>query len=145
MVRTLPKFLCCSMYCLFCVVLCIVCVCVCVCKCVLYYCHRVAIQLQLTNMSYIYIYISCHIISYHIIYLLLSNRAVCEFKSGFLNRPNPRINVSHVIELQKVWRLNLALQNLYQPQPRYWWLVLWLFFNALKWTHRRECSGPIYP
>jgi hypothetical protein len=49
------KFLCCSMYCLFCVVLCIVCVCVCVCvcKCVLYYCHRVATQLQLTNISYL--------------------------------------------------------------------------------------------
>ena len=29
-----------------------------VCKCVLYYCHRVATQLQLN--------ISCHIISYHI-------------------------------------------------------------------------------
>jgi hypothetical protein len=27
-------------------------VCVCVCKCVLYYCHRVATQLQLTNISY---------------------------------------------------------------------------------------------
>jgi len=40
----------------FCVVLCIVCFvsfCVlCVCKCVLYYCHRVATQLQLTNISY---------------------------------------------------------------------------------------------
>jgi len=33
------------MCCLFCVVLCIVC------KCVLYYCHRVATQLQLTNIS----------------------------------------------------------------------------------------------
>ena len=52
--RTVPKFLCCSMYCLFYVVLCAmcVCVCVCVCKCVLYCCHRVAIQLQLTNISY---------------------------------------------------------------------------------------------
>jgi len=37
------------MYCLFCVVLCIVSVC----KYVLYYCHRVATQLQLTNISYI--------------------------------------------------------------------------------------------
>jgi len=44
--RTLPKLLCCSMYCLFCVVLCFV-----VCKCVLYYCHRVTTQLQLTNIS----------------------------------------------------------------------------------------------
>ena len=41
--RTLPKSLCCPMYCLFCVVF--------VCKCVLYYCHRVATQMQLTNIS----------------------------------------------------------------------------------------------
>ena len=40
------KFLCCSMYCLFCVVLCTVC------KCVLYYCHLVATQLQLTSILY---------------------------------------------------------------------------------------------
>ena len=46
-------FLCCSMYSLFCVVLCIVCVCI----CVLYYCHQVATQLQL-NISY-------HIIFFH--------------------------------------------------------------------------------
>jgi len=43
--RTLPKFLCCSIYCLFSVVLYILC------KCVLYYCHRVSIELQLTNIS----------------------------------------------------------------------------------------------
>ena len=68
-------FLCCSMYCLFCVVLGIVCfVSFCVlfvCNCVLYYCHRVATQLQLTNISYHIIYhISYHIIYhiYHIIY-----------------------------------------------------------------------------
>jgi hypothetical protein len=52
--RTLPKFLCCTPN--FCVVLCIVCfVSFCVlsvCKCVLYNCHRVATQLQLTNISY---------------------------------------------------------------------------------------------
>ena len=35
--------LCCSVYCL--------CVCVCVCKCVLYCCHRLATQLQLTNIK----------------------------------------------------------------------------------------------
>jgi len=57
---TLPRFLCCSVYCLFCVALCFVCVCVC--KCVLYYFHRVATQLQLTNI-YIYIILSdkCHV------------------------------------------------------------------------------------
>jgi hypothetical protein len=53
--RSLPNFLCCSQN--FCVFLCIVCfVSFCVlfvCKCVLYNCHRVAIQLLLTNMSYI--------------------------------------------------------------------------------------------
>jgi hypothetical protein len=52
--RTLPKFLCCSQN--FFAVLCIVCfVSLCVlfvCKCVLYNCHRVATQLQLTNISY---------------------------------------------------------------------------------------------
>jgi len=42
--RTLPKSLCCPTYFLFCVILYIV--------CVLYYCHRVATQLQLTNISY---------------------------------------------------------------------------------------------
>jgi hypothetical protein len=46
--------LCRSVYCF--VFVC-VCVCVCVCICVLYYFHRVATQLQLTNISY-------HIISY---------------------------------------------------------------------------------
>jgi hypothetical protein len=55
-VRTLPKFLCYSQN--FCVVLCIFCfVSFCVlfvCKCVLYNCHRVATQLQLTNISYQY-------------------------------------------------------------------------------------------
>jgi hypothetical protein len=56
---TLPKFLCCSMYCLFCVILRFVC------QCVLYYCHRVATQLQLTNVSY---RISC--ITYHMFNLL---------------------------------------------------------------------------
>ena len=40
------KLLCCSMYYLFCVVLCIIFVC----KCVLYYYHRLATQLQLTNI-----------------------------------------------------------------------------------------------
>ena len=39
--------LCYSMYCLFWLVLCIASLC----KCVLYYCHRVATQLQLTNIS----------------------------------------------------------------------------------------------
>jgi len=42
--RILKKFLCCSLYCFvsFCVLF--------VGKCVLYYCHRVATQLQLTNI-----------------------------------------------------------------------------------------------
>jgi len=45
--RTLPEFLCCSMYCLFCVFLCIFCVHMCT-----VYCHQVATQMQLTNISY---------------------------------------------------------------------------------------------
>jgi hypothetical protein len=52
----LPIFLCCSMYCLFLccsLFVCFVSFCVsCVCKCVLYYCHRLATQLQLRNISY---------------------------------------------------------------------------------------------
>ena len=56
MARTLPNF---------CVVLCIACsVSFCVlfvCICVLYYCHRVATQWQLTNISYI---ISYHSLKY---------------------------------------------------------------------------------
>ena len=48
------KFLCFSLYCFYGSL---------VCKCVLYYCHRVATQLQLTNISYHIVYriISCHI------------------------------------------------------------------------------------
>ena len=57
--RTLPKLLCCSMYCLFLIVLCIVCFLsfyvLFVCKYVLYFCHRVTTQLQLTNISISYI------------------------------------------------------------------------------------------
>jgi hypothetical protein len=51
--RTLPKFLCCSQnFCVLCIV-CFVSFCVLfVCKCVLYNCHRVATQMQLTNISY---------------------------------------------------------------------------------------------
>jgi hypothetical protein len=63
------------MYCLFCVVLLLF-----VCKCVLYYCHRLATQLQLTNISYniishhitSHLITSYHIISYHIIYHIIS-------------------------------------------------------------------------
>ena len=48
--------LCCSVYCLNCVVLCIVfvdCVVLCiVCECVVYYCHRVSTQLQLNTSIY---------------------------------------------------------------------------------------------
>ena len=42
-----------------------------VCKCVLYYCHRVATQLQLRNISYhiSYIYHISFVI-YHIIYIV---------------------------------------------------------------------------
>jgi hypothetical protein len=57
----------CSMY--FCVVLCIVCFVsfsvLFACMCVLYYCHRVATQLQL-NISYHISYIVSYHISYHI-------------------------------------------------------------------------------
>jgi hypothetical protein len=64
-VRTLPKFLYCSIYCLFCVDLCIVC------KRVLYYCQRVSTQLQLKNVSH-------HVISFHIIshYHIISKHVI---------------------------------------------------------------------
>jgi len=60
--HTLPKLIV-----LFCVLF--------VCKCVLYYCHRVATQLQLTNI-HIYIYSIYHITSYHIISYIISNRII---------------------------------------------------------------------
>jgi hypothetical protein len=42
-------------------------------KCVLYYCHRVATQLQLTNISHHIIYhIISHRITYHISYHIIS-------------------------------------------------------------------------
>ena len=48
------------MYCLFCIVLCIV-----LCKCVLYFCHRVTTQLQLTNISYHIICLEAWRVSFH--------------------------------------------------------------------------------
>jgi hypothetical protein len=74
--RTLPRNF--VLFYKFCVVLCIVCfVSFCVlfvCQCVLYKCHRVATQLQLTNISYhiisYIIYIIYHIISYIISYII---------------------------------------------------------------------------
>jgi hypothetical protein len=68
--RTLPKILCCSIHCFvsFCVLF--------VCKCVLYYCYRVATQLQLNISCHIAYHISYHIIyhitSYHISYHIIS-------------------------------------------------------------------------
>jgi len=57
--RTVPNFcvvlyiVCFVSFRVLCVCVCVcVCVNVCVCKCVLYCCHRVATQLQLTNISY---------------------------------------------------------------------------------------------
>jgi hypothetical protein len=63
------------MYCLFCVVLCIVCEYI----CVLNYCHRVATQLHL-NILYISYHIIHHIISYHIIYIQPKHVAVVIYK-----------------------------------------------------------------
>ena len=39
-------------FCVFCLIVLFCVLSVCMSKCVLYYCHRVATQLQLTNMSY---------------------------------------------------------------------------------------------
>ena len=72
-----------DMYALFdCVVLCIVCVCI----CVLYYCHRVATQLQL-NISY-------HIILYHIIYRITLHRIISYIVSYHIV---PYIIISYII------------------------------------------------
>jgi len=65
--HTLPKFLCYSMcFFLFCIILCIVCM-------YLYYCRRVATQLQLTNIS-----------SYHNTSYSRINKIVFEAWQGYL-------------------------------------------------------------
>ena len=102
------KFLCCSMY--FCVVLCIVCFVsfsvLFVCICVLYYCHRVATQLQL-NIYHIISYhiVSYHIISYHIIsyhtisYHMFSVLFVCKCVLYYCHRVaiQLQLNIYHII------------------------------------------------
>ena len=47
-----------------------VCVCVCVCKCALYYCHRVATQLHLTNISYHILFLQDLFSYYPLIYVV---------------------------------------------------------------------------
>ena len=67
--------LCSSVYCL--CVCARACVRVCVCRSVLYCCHRAATQLQLTNISYIIIYLTSYIISYVISYHTISYHFIC--------------------------------------------------------------------
>ena len=80
------------MYCLFCVVLCTVCVCI----CILYYCHRVATQLQLTN------------ISYHIHFT--SHPALIPFPSPHLTDIHPTSNFIHFTS-RHFTSLHLSLSN----------------------------------
>ena len=79
--RTLPKFLCCSMYYLFCIVLCIF-----LCKCTLYFCHRVTTQLQFTNISYHIIYICVCVFTHslRIKYIQLSNNEKISMENKFV-------------------------------------------------------------
>ena len=70
--RPLPKFLCCSMYCLCVNVYCTVLYCTVLYCTVLYCCHRVAMQLQLTNISYHVSYLSHRIVSRRVVSYIIS-------------------------------------------------------------------------
>jgi hypothetical protein len=101
--RTLPKFLYCSQN--FCVVLCIVCfVSFCVlfvCKCVSYNCHRVATQLQLTNISHIYIYIYISVTrftKYHVKSVLGKNRCRVTWGTRFERAAFPYLLMYEAID-----------------------------------------------
>jgi hypothetical protein len=80
--------------------------CLCV-KCVLYYCHRVATQLQLTNISYILYHISyiLYLISY-ILYLITQshrNWTECSTASEGCAVTNRR-QITVRINVHKLWK-----------------------------------------
>jgi hypothetical protein len=129
--RTLPNLfvaLCifCVLQCIFCVVLCDVCFVtfpvLFVCIYVLDNCHRVATQLQLTNISYhisyiipyhiiyhtisyiISYHISYHIISYHIIYHIVSYHTIYENLQTNINKNigEERLDNKHIEEDYKL-------------------------------------------
>ena len=91
-----------------CVCVCVcVCVRVCVCVCVLYYCHRVATQLQLTNISY---HIISQYITYHISHHIYHNIYIISYHTIPYQSHIISYIISHHIIYHIIWKdwVNMA-------------------------------------